>query len=651
MRLDPRKLVALMLTGSALMGVSAAAHAAEEPGELAVAFGRLPELWGARLSPDGSRISFLHMLEEQDMATGYVVTMDGSNKPFLTSKKDRFELRWCNWANDERLLCGFTGIDTDGRTRWVTTRLVAVDPDGENAKVMLQNRLIRQRTRAQFQDEIVDWMPDDHDHVLVEMPENNGTGVAKLNIYDGSVGLVIRPRAGIREWLTDGHGEPRVRMYLSPKTLRWDYRPANERKWQLLHERPIEDRHDTFLPIGFGATRQELLVLQPYNNRLSLFARDLPSGNERLVFAHDEVDLGGYYRLGKYRRLVAIRYVTDASRYHFFDEDIERVIARVRPTFPGQAISVVDESWDRGVYLLHVSGDMNPGGYYLFDINNSKLKGLWPKYPQLTERSLSPMRPYAFQASDGTRVPGYLTLPADHADHAPPLVVLPHGGPESRDEWGFDWLVQYFAALDYAVLQVNFRGSGGYGDAWVGEGGFRAWRQAIGDITDGVQSLIDEEMIDPSRLCVVGWSYGGYAALMSAIEERELYRCVVSIAGVTDPGELIQDARYFVNRKLVREMIGDDEEVLRHGSPLKRAGEISVPVLLFHGDEDVNVDVQHSKKLHKALRKAGKKTTLVIYDDAEHGIWRNEYRVDMLDRIGEFLATHLQSVESRAAVH
>jgi dipeptidyl aminopeptidase/acylaminoacyl peptidase len=219
---------------------------------------------------------------------------------------------------------------------------------------------------------------------------------------------------------------------------------------------------------------------------------------------------------------------------------------------------------------------------------------------------------------------------------------MPHGGPESRDVYGFDWLAQFFAAKGYAIIQSNYRGSGGYGDDWAGDGGFKNWRQAVTDISDGVQWLLEEDIVDSSRICAVGWSYGGYAALMSAIEKPELYNCVVSIAGVTDPGTLIADGRRFVSgSKRIREFVGTDDEVIKLGSPLKRSSEIQVPVLLIHGDADMNVTVKHSKKMHKALRKADKDTRLIIYEDAAHGIEPESYRIEMLSEIARFLDSNI----------
>jgi dipeptidyl aminopeptidase/acylaminoacyl peptidase len=309
--------------------------------------------------------------------------------------------------------------------------------------------------------------------------------------------------------------------------------------------------------------------------------------------------------------------------------------------FEGKHVGVIDESWDRRFYIVHVASDRDPGAFYRFDTQQKQLLRISAQFPPLESRSLAEMKAIRYPARDGPEIPGYLTLPVASGNGPLPAVILPHGGPESRDYWEFDWIVQFLAAKGYAVLQSNYRGSGGYGSDWAGEGGFRAWRTAINDLTDGARYLVDQGIADPARICVVGWSYGGYASLMSGVEEPDRYRCLVSIAGVSDPAKLIEDSRHFVNRKYVAKFVSRDEEVIKRGSPLKRAAEIRAPVLLFHGDQDLNVSIEHSQKMAKALKRAKKSVQYIEYEGVEHSIRRNGYRVDMLDTIGAFLDAHI----------
>ena len=258
---------------------------------------------------------------------------------------------------------------------------------------------------------------------------------------------------------------------------------------------------------------------------------------------------------------------------------------------------------------------------------------------KLMDRKLAVMKEITYPARDKVSVPAYLTLPNVEKKTGLPTVILPHGGPSSRDVWDFDILTQFLAANGYAVLRSNYRGSSGYGVAWERNGAFRNWQTAVNDINDGTKYLIDQGIADPDRICIVGWSYGGYAALMGAIEKPDLYRCVVSIAGVTDPKQLGINMLKFVGGEAYREFIGAGD-VGDSGSPLKRAGEIRVPVLLAHAKEDENVSFKQSKIMYEALKKNDKPVEFIHYEQAEHDIKPDKYRIDLFTRLAEFLAQY-----------
>src|SRR5690606_3892901 len=219
------------------------------------------------------------------------------------------------------------------------------------------------------------------------------------------------------------------------------------------------------------------------------------------------------------RRVVGASYATEKREIAYFDDELKRLADQFHRVLPGEPlVEVVGASADERQLLLIASSDVDPGMVYLFDKNTRELSELMPLRNQLAGREMGQMRPVAFPAADGTMIPGYLTLPPGMAEGTNlPAIVLPHGGPSARDEWGFDWLVQFFAARGYAVLQPNFRGSTGYGSAWFGRNGFQAWRTAIGDVNDAGRWLVSEGIADPAKLAIVGWSYGGYAALQSQV--------------------------------------------------------------------------------------------------------------------------------------
>jgi dipeptidyl aminopeptidase/acylaminoacyl peptidase len=239
-------------------------------------------------------------------------------------------------------------------------------------------------------------------------------------------------------------------------------------------------------------------------------------------------------------------------------------------------------------------------------------------------------------ASDGVSIPAYLTLPPNSSGKNLPAVVLPHGGPSARDEWGFDWLPQFLAARGYAVIQPQYRGSAGFGDAWLNENGFKNWRTSIGDVTASAKWLASQGIADPKRMAIVGWSYGGYAALQSAAIEPALYKAVVAIAPVTDLAMLKEEFRDFTNYKLVAGEIGSGPHVA-DGSPLRHAADIRAPVLLVHGTLDANVSYKQSQKMDEALKSAGKPSELITFDGLDHQLNDSAARTRMLTRIGEFL--------------
>jgi dipeptidyl aminopeptidase/acylaminoacyl peptidase len=286
--------------------------------------------------------------------------------------------------------------------------------------------------------------------------------------------------------------------------------------------------------------------------------------------------------------------------------------------------------------VVFASSDTNPGMYYLFDRKTKELQEVAAVRPGLEGRTLAPVRSVLIPAANGVSIPGYLTLPPGSTGKKLPAVVLPHGGPSARDEWGFDWLAQFLAARGYAVIQPNYRGSAGYGEQWMGQNGFKEWQTAIGDITASARHLLNEGIADPAKLAIVGWSYGGYAALQSAAVEPTLYRAAVAIAPVTDLSLLKREANGFDNSRLVADFIGKGDH-LTQGSPLKRASAIKVPVLMVHGDMDANVGILHSTRMFDALQKNGTRAELLRYKDLDHQLDDSTARIELLTRMAGFL--------------
>jgi dipeptidyl aminopeptidase/acylaminoacyl peptidase len=262
------------------------------------------------------------------------------------------------------------------------------------------------------------------------------------------------------------------------------------------------------------------------------------------------------------------------------------------------------------------------------------------------------MKPISFAARDGFKVRGYLTLPAGNAGSKPPLVVLPHGGPWLRDYWGFDSEVQFLANRGYAVLQVNFRGSAGFGRKFL-EAGYQEWGAAMqDDVTDAVKWVIAEGLVDPDRVGIYGASYGGFAAMAGLCFTPELYRCGVNVCGVTDMRTLIQNLP--AEKKLLRanmeRLVGDpkeDSELLKRRSPQHNVERIAVPVLLAYGQEDTVVEIKQGDRFHRELKRNGKEVKYLVFPDEGHGFFRRENQLKFYGELEQFLDRHLKSAPPR----
>jgi dipeptidyl aminopeptidase/acylaminoacyl peptidase len=607
---------------------------------LAVAFGSQPDFRSMSLSPDGNKLAFIQYHPD---GFDFVRTLDLTTKQIsgmiFAARKDEQDISYCAWANNERLLCNLRLVSPFRGHYLEGSRLVGVNADGSKMLMLVPKDL-----KGEFSQDlgtVIDWLPDDPNHVQIRVSEMGGSRVGSLDIYSGKLVGETRGRPNVYSWISDGRGVPRLYYFVSPEYRRWYVRTSDDdRDWEILHESKADDLNDKFVPYGFADNPDELLYFDMHEGRRALFSMDLAHDRAtRVVFAHDRVDVAGVQSLGKYGRVVAAVYVDDRYRHNFFDKDIQKIHEQITPLFPDQNVGILAEDWDRRYYLVAVNSDIEPDVYYRYDSKDLKLARIASISSKLKDRELAPMREIAYPARDKVKIPAFLTLPDGEKKTGLPAVVLPHGGPSSRDVWGFDMLAQFLAANGYAVLQSNYRGSQGYGEAWSGAGAFRNWQTAINDVNDGAQYLIDQGIADPGRICAAGWSYGGYAALMSAIEKPSLYKCVISIAGVTDPRTLGYRMLMYVGGSAANEFLGADE-IGETGSPLNRAGEIQAPVFLAHAKEDLNVPFKQSKIMYDALKDNNKSVEFIEYEHARHDIRPERYRIDLLTRMAEFLDQH-----------
>jgi dipeptidyl aminopeptidase/acylaminoacyl peptidase len=323
----------------------------------------------------------------------------------------------------------------------------------------------------------------------------------------------------------------------------------------------------------------------------------------------------------------------------FLDEAEKRDQATLEKLYPGLQTGVVGRDLSGAKVVVKTESASSPPAYYYFDVAKNVYKPLGSAYPQLSGLAIAETRPISYDARDGLEIDGYLTVPKGAEARNLPLIVYPHGGPASRDFLRFDYWVQYFASRGWAVLQMNFRGSEGYGRAFE-KAGEHQWGKAMqDDITDGVRWAVEQGIADPGRICIVGGSYGGYAALQGLTSTPGLYRCAVSLNGVSDIQAFISDKRYYASYQLVRDYLAQEDPAAV--SPANHAANVEAPVLIVHGTKDRTVDHDQSERMSAALRKAGKPVVAAELEGGDHFLTHERHRIQFFKAMDAFLQEHL----------
>jgi dipeptidyl aminopeptidase/acylaminoacyl peptidase len=571
----------------------------------------------------------------------------GAEHPILHVTSGAYDVSHCEFKSDDRLLCHLEGVAYgSGGQPFPASRLVALDADGGELRVLFADGVGADGSDVgvQFQDRIVHWLPDDPRHVLIELTDRGTVfpSVYKLDVYTGTVRLVVPSHPPVMDWTVDSQGVVRFGYGFRGDSAVYIARSGADAPWRTLEQFPRFDR-SRFQPLLFGPHPGELFVLAPYQGRIAVWQMDLDgNGDLQLVFSRPDVDVSGILEWPSDRHVAGFFYETDRPHAHYIDPEAQTVDELLHPTLPDAFHAVISASRD-GRRLITVSyADVLPAQFHLLDLTTREVVQIG-KLNSIDPRQLAPMKPVVVPGEGGIGIPGYLTVPLGTAPGTRlPAVVLPHGGPYARDSWDYDPLVQMLASRGYAVLQLNFRGSTGYGQAWE-QAGHQAWGTVMHeDITSGARWLISEGIADPARLAIVGWSYGGYAALIGVEKEPHLYRCAVSIAGVSDMAELARDdARFYGGQAAASDSMGADQATLTAESPVRHAERIRVPVLLVHGRDDSTVLVHESKEMARALARNHVPYELVLIKHGDHSLKRPEMRLTLYRTIEAFLATNL----------
>jgi len=593
-------------------------------------FFRNPQTTSFRLSPDGRHLAFRKPW--QTRLNIHVQEIGRDEERRITSAAER-DIAGYFWASDSRIAYV---QDKGGDENF---RLYAVNIDGTEEKDLTPFEKVRVQ--------LIDDLKDDDEHVLAAMNQRDPRffDAYRINVLTGELEMIAQNPGNILGWQTDHDGRLRVATTSDGVSRSLLYRDSEKDDFQVLLTTSFKE---TLSPLFFTFDNKNLYVASNIGrDKTAIYEYDIKEKKQTtLLYENPEVDVETLLRSDKRRTVTGVAFTTDKRHYHFFDEERAKLQQDIEARLPGYEVAVASMSRDETRALVYAGSDRTLGTYYFYDRANSDFRKLADVGPWLVPDELSEMKPITYTSRDGLTIHGYLTLPRGLKPKQLPVVVNPHGGPWGRDYWGYNPEVQFLANRGYAVLQVNFRTSTGYGRKFW-EAGFKQWGLKIqDDITDGVRWLIDQGIADPKRVGIYGGSFGGYATLAGLAFTPDLYACGVDYVGVSNLFTLIKTipAYWEPLRQMFYEMMGDpekDKELYEKVSPIFHADNIKVPVLVAQGANDPRVNKAESDQIVDALKKRGIEVVYLVKDNEGHGFRNEENRFDFYRAMEEFLGKHL----------
>ena len=603
----------------------------------------VPDVDRVTMSPDGEHIAYTFRVNTPTNQGVYIVTYNtktGKNKKLVYSANEKYVVTDILWGNNDIIILKAKFPAMRSGTPTTETRLLKIDIHTTEITGVIPNRILKKmRYMPNILSNIIDILPDDDDHILMSIAgfsNSSSESVVKIALTEKGKSTTIKTSEQyVYNWLTDSRHDVRIGIYRKDtqyKIYEIDAEGELKELWQF-----EAFSHNKIWPIGFGTDPDILYIRALYNGKNAIYTVNLkdPNLTKELIYFNENYDINGQVHRSKETK----EYIGVGSYY--WDKNYRKFRKSINKALPDTRNRIIDISDDGNKYIILSSNDNEPGIYYIGDRKNKTLGVFSYRYEKLAPDVLSKKKHISYKARDGLTIEGYLTLPRNTANKNLPTIIFPHGGPISKTHSGFDYWTQFFANKGYAVLQMNFRGSSGYGFDFMKQG-IASWGQAMqDDVEDGTRWLIKEGIADKNKVCIVGASYGGYAALMGAIKSPDLYQCVVSFAGVTNVESLVKAHRNFTNYDLVKKQVGDDFNQLWDVSPLKHVEKINVPVLLIHGTKDRVVRFSQSDDMFDELEGEDKKVTFVPIEMADHYLSNNEHRLIAFKAIDKFLDINL----------
>lgn len=613
-------------------------------------FGKLPSIRSMSISPDGKHIAFIRRQQDQNLFL--VMKLEDNSVVGGAQLGNELKARTVYFAANDYVI--LLASDTQ---RLIGYNIRKLEVSGAFAFSLKTKKIkiLLNRTKGLHPaqsglgqivgvntDENVAYMPAFIDG---NNPPNN---LFKVDLKSGIGRRMARGKTGTIDWFVSGDGAVLAREDFMEREQKHRIYAYRDGKPEMIYEKKVA-RPDLSIQ-AVTHDEQGLLFIDTKDPTAGAQIMSLADGAvSNSSFKKDANDVEGLIT-DINRKLSAVIY-SQEPYYYFPDDRIQLLFKRVRKTFKSNSVSFVDASQDNSSMLFKVSGNIDPETYMLFNSKTVELSPLATGYPAIGSDDIGEVEGIRYDARDGLSIPAIITWPANSTDAQRknlPLLVLPHGGPESYDGIGFDWWAQYFASKGYLILQPNFRGSSGYGREFMLAGRGKWGKEMQDDVSDGVLHLIEQGRVDAERVCIMGASYGGYSALAGGAYTPDMYRCVISVAGVSDlPRMLREESRRYGSKHWVnsywRDVIGDsksERDALKSVSPVYAAESFKAPVLLIHGKDDTVVPIAQSRVMHKALKSADKMVKLVTLKGEDHWLSTSEMRTETLREMAQFIQQH-----------
>lgn len=611
-----------------------------------------PQYANATLSPDGKHLALTYDNGEQTRLYFFSLPdlkLVGNHGLAGDSPGDIY------WANNKRVVVKVLRNVLQIESKGYFGELYAVNYDGTDGKFIFGYRTKgpstryskRNRKKSKAWAYVIDTLQDDKDNILIYTHDwsdgFNYPEIKKLNIYRGKMDEIAKsPKKGA-QFHTDQNGEIKLAYATDSHREKYLFRKDPKGGWSDINN------------ISFGRNFHVLSVVDDefyaFNNHKNdttgLYKYNLKTGHETLIFRDKQFDISRAIIDHQSNHVIALKTDPGYPAYQLLHPEAiaSRNFKHLAEIFLGASISIISQSTNGNKWLVRVSTDTSPGTYVLYDTKSKNIRPLLTMAKHLNPSEMSPMEPYQFTTSDKQNIRGYITYPKNSQKEKYPLVVLVHGGPHGvRDIWTFNSEVQLLASQGFAVIQVNFRGSGGYGKQFM-KAGFLNWGTSIQqDIYEAAQWAIEQGQIDAEKVCIMGASFGGYSAVQSMIKYPSFYNCAVANVGIYDLNLLDKEGVYknsYASRLTFRDYVGTDPKRLNEQSPVFHTDKIKGPILISHGVRDEIAPIEHAEALKQAMDDNNKKYEWLVFKNEEHGLRSEEKRSHYYKKLIDFLKKNI----------